>query len=146
MNYIIRLTNDETEPRYVLRGLGLGRYEYTDSKDAAGRYTAEKAKKFAEDIRARKGKELGGDQTLVEVIELGGEDPAEKPSEPWSVRGDIGGMKLELKPDGGRKFRYRYRDASGNMIEGADPVKMITAYCRDCAKNLIKKVQEYERS
>jgi hypothetical protein len=81
--FYIQLTNDETAPRYVERGLGFGGVKLTDSLRSAKRYdTEQEAEKIAALARAQKDKERGGECTTVEIVREGGEDPPDG----WEIR------------------------------------------------------------
>ena len=125
--YYITLTNDETPPRYVERGLGFGGVKLTDSLRNAKRYdTEEEAEKVAALARAQKDKERGGETTTVEIIREGGEDQPDG----WEVRArfDVPSIdassRFEMKKaDGGIMSRYVGIDGKASREYGGDEMK-----------------------
>ncbi len=168
MKYYIMISNPETEPRYVKAGKGFSGVEFTDSLKAARLYdTYEAAEKVMKIAEKQKNKERGGETSAIEIVvypdDAGDvpEPPAlpEPPAPPeekqdntgsgneeiWVVRGFIGGLKLELRRQADKSFLYRYKDPKNNIIESGNYKQVITAFCKDAAKEMITKADEYER-
>lgn len=105
--YYIKITNDETEPRYVERGLGFGGVKITDSLKAARRYDTEaEAEKVAAIARSQKNKEPGGEMTTVEIVAEADPDDAEG----WEVR-----ARFEL-PATGAESRFEMKKTDAGIV------------------------------
>lgn len=152
--WIVAIYNPEMSPRYVERGLGLGKVELTANYNAAKRYeTYEAAEKIAQAARELKKKERDGDHTAVEVIEEKPKIPEPSKNDEWVTQMQFawgkdlaaGTLRLQMLKKDGVDW-YRWTDDKGTVYPAAQTwTSYASAFLARSAEVTIGKLLDYEK-
>lgn len=151
--WYIAVYNPEMPPRYVERGLGLGKVELTPDMKSAKRYDSyEQAQKIAEQLKAAKKKERGAEHTAIDIIE---EKPPRKEPPPdaewitqmqfaWGKDLAAGTLKLQILKFEGEDW-YRWVDSAGKASPPEPSwMKYASVFMARASEVIMGKLLDYE--
>ena len=168
MQYIIKITDDYSEPRYVERLQGWAPPQLTPSASRAAVYDEAKARENLEKVKKAIAREKGGEMVTAELVEAKKPEPSDSvqsaptpsaPAETHSplyikglgeprgqfVFGGVAVLNLYMTKDKEGKIIYAFTSPEGEICAYKyDGPAVMCAFCEEAEAYGIEKIRAYE--